>query len=223
MLKPCTFSIKFVFTCFFFGLPTRDVALIIGQNLLEAGYIFSVSEKDQIFREDSMYRPLLPLLHDDQSSADASTIPDTIEEEPERSDSSFSCDRSMNSNGSLMNLKNWDSQLMGSSHTDESNVDGKMASFDVEEEVLKALKTLSPESEQSPAEETDEDVENANVVRHHFEDLWIPHCQRLLGQLLASAGLGTHWGPVVTDLCTKIVQNVSPDVKNESDFMDIRK
>ena len=55
-----------------------------------------------------------------------------------------------------------------------------------------------------------------------FSSLWESHERALLCQLLDSGGLSPSWAEVILPIVHTVTDIIRPDVRNDSDDMDIR-
>lgn len=60
------------------------------------------------------------------------------------------------------------------------------------------------------------------VLLYNFSALWSSHETALLCQLLDSGGLSSSWAEVILPIVRTVTDIIRPDVKNDSDDMDIR-
>ncbi|XP_066965143.1 1-phosphatidylinositol 3-phosphate 5-kinase isoform X1 [Macrobrachium rosenbergii] len=104
-------------------------------------------------------------------------------------------------------------------------VDGTTAVMD--EEILKALRchdasnslprTSGWQQEEDPPVDSQE-----RLVRQRLNTMWSAHETALLCQLLDSGGLAPSWAETILPIVHTVTEIIRPDVKNDSDDMDIR-
>ncbi|XP_068238143.1 1-phosphatidylinositol 3-phosphate 5-kinase isoform X3 [Palaemon carinicauda] len=105
-------------------------------------------------------------------------------------------------------------------------VDGTTAVMD--EEILKALRCHDashslPRTSGWQQEEEDPPVDSQErLVRRRLNTMWSAHETALLCQLLDSGGLSPSWAETILPIVHTVTEIIRPDVKNDSDDMDIR-
>nr|XP_045605242.1 1-phosphatidylinositol 3-phosphate 5-kinase-like isoform X2 [Procambarus clarkii] len=94
------------------------------------------------------------------------------------------------------------------------------------EEVLQALRGHDGKQSQARSgwqEEGNHSLDNEEMAVHQRLDaMWGSHETALLCQLLDSGGLSSSWAEVILPIVHTVTDIIRPDVKNDSDDMDIR-